>query len=394
MSFRYYKRAWDEPRGDPFDSWGSSVWYFEVDEASYPVRQLERYEHGPGLKYSSVHVEDFYGGLGDQPLDREEFAAFEISKEEFDEAWSSSSVIGKEDPNEDYNAVFSAISRHDADALRAAIASGVDVDAPDPRPYIGHMNTPLHNAANNGDADLVRILLEAGADVDARCADGWTPLMRACNAGLFEVAKLLVEAGADIDAKNSEGYTAYDRVPGDVPELVTFMGLHDELLAVGVMPQARIALRSAAGRPAGMVVICGPAGAGKTTLAEVLKEHATMAMLGDLRMPEDIVEALRRAERDPVVGVVRSGESLRLSSRWHDMGIPHDLISRASVTTVTLRRLPRAEPSVPPSDVLIVEVLGPSGDALTPSLAEEAKALVSAGIVSDHAARFHVPGYE
>jgi hypothetical protein len=221
MTCRYYKRPMDEPRGDAFDSWGHSIWYFEVGEDDYPVRQLERYAHGPVLRYSSVHVEDHYGGLGDQPFDREEFGPFEISKDEFEEAWSVP-IIGKDEPR-DYNEVFRTISSGDVDALRALIAAGHDVNAPDPRPYIGDMNTPLHHAANEGSAALVRVLLDAGARVDARCVNGWTPLIRACNAGALEVAKLLVEAGADIEAKNSEGYTAYGRVPGNAPELLAFM---------------------------------------------------------------------------------------------------------------------------------------------------------------------------
>lgn len=145
MGFRYYKRPWDEPRGDAFDAWGSSVWYFEVGEDEYPVRQLERYAHGPVLRYSSVHVEDHYGGLGDQPLDREELAPFEITKEEFDAAWSVPIIC--EDEPRDYNEVFRAISSADANALRALIAAGHDINAPDPRPYIGDMKSPRRGGA-------------------------------------------------------------------------------------------------------------------------------------------------------------------------------------------------------------------------------------------------------
>ncbi|MBS2018008.1 MAG: ankyrin repeat domain-containing protein [Deltaproteobacteria bacterium] len=182
---------------------------------------MERYAHGPVLRYSSVHLEDHYGGLGDQPLDRDELGPFEIAKEEFEAAWSVP-IVSKDEPR-DYNEVFRAISSADVDALRAVIAAGHDVNAPDPRPYIGDMNTPLHHAASLGSAALVRVLLESGARVDARCVNGWTPLLRACSAGALEVAKLLMEAGADIEARSSEGYTAYGRVPGDAPQLLAFM---------------------------------------------------------------------------------------------------------------------------------------------------------------------------
>ena len=221
MGFRYYRRPWDELRGDALDVWGPSVWYFEVGEDDHPVRQVERYARGPVLRYSAVHLEDEYGGLGDQPLDREEFAAFEISKDEFEAAWAASAVNTAEP--DAYNEVFRAVRNEDLKLLRTVIATGADVNAIDPRPLVGHMNTPLHEAANRGNAALVQILLDAGANIDARCADGWTPLMRACNAKALDVARLLVEAGADIHAKSREGYTAYDRIPGDARELLAFM---------------------------------------------------------------------------------------------------------------------------------------------------------------------------
>lgn len=126
-------------------------------------------------------------------------------------------------PDEAYNDVFRAIASADMAALRAALLAGTDVNAADLRPYLGHLNTPLHHAASLGNAEMVRVLLDAAANVDARCADGWTPLMRACNAGALEATRLLVEAGADLEAENSEGYTAYDRIPGNAAALLAFM---------------------------------------------------------------------------------------------------------------------------------------------------------------------------
>ena len=91
MNVRYYRRPWDESRGDAFDAWGRSVWYFEVAEDGYPLRQIEQYEDGHVLVYDAAHAEDEYGGLGDQPLDRHELAAFEITRDEFFAAWGASS---------------------------------------------------------------------------------------------------------------------------------------------------------------------------------------------------------------------------------------------------------------------------------------------------------------
>lgn len=88
MTRRYYKRPWDETRGDDHDSWGRSVWYLEIDEEGLPARQIEQYENGQVLKYDANHQEDQYGGLGDLPIDRDDFAAYEITAEEFVAAWA------------------------------------------------------------------------------------------------------------------------------------------------------------------------------------------------------------------------------------------------------------------------------------------------------------------
>lgn len=33
---RFFRRAWDESRGDRYDGWGTSDWYFELDDEGYP----------------------------------------------------------------------------------------------------------------------------------------------------------------------------------------------------------------------------------------------------------------------------------------------------------------------------------------------------------------------
>lgn len=84
---KYYKRQWNESRGDDYDDLGTSIWYFEVDEKGYPNRQIEKYESGKVLKYDEENIEDEFGGLGDKPLDLHDFEEFEITKEEFDKEW-------------------------------------------------------------------------------------------------------------------------------------------------------------------------------------------------------------------------------------------------------------------------------------------------------------------
>jgi hypothetical protein len=87
---KYYKRKWDETRGDEFDSWGASMWYFEIGEDKYITRQIEIYENGNRLKYHNDKRFDDYGGLGTGPLDVIEFEAFEIDKDEFEMEWRKS----------------------------------------------------------------------------------------------------------------------------------------------------------------------------------------------------------------------------------------------------------------------------------------------------------------
>jgi hypothetical protein len=170
--------------------------------------------------------------------------------------------------------------------------------------------------------------------------------------------------------------------------------LAEELQRSGVASDAARVVERVVGRPAGLVVLCGPTGVGKTSLGDVLAQLARVKMLGDLRMPHEIVGGLHQAESEVVVAVVRSGESRGLSLRWRDMGIPVALVHRASVATVTLRRLPRLTPVAGASThLLVVEVLGPDGCLLTGSLVEEARTLVSAGLATEEAARSSVPEY-
>ena len=80
---RYFKRLWDETRGDQFDHWGTATYYFEIGSDGYPNRQIQIYENGNALSYDTSHIDDKYGGLADQPLDIDEFEAFEIDETEF-----------------------------------------------------------------------------------------------------------------------------------------------------------------------------------------------------------------------------------------------------------------------------------------------------------------------
>ncbi|WP_146210182.1 hypothetical protein [Vitiosangium sp. GDMCC 1.1324] len=92
---RYFKRPWDESRGDEYDHWGTSVWYLEVDAEGGVSRQLTVFENGSVLKYDEARPEDRYGGLAHTTLDLEEdgFLPFEIDRAEFESAWQRKRTI-------------------------------------------------------------------------------------------------------------------------------------------------------------------------------------------------------------------------------------------------------------------------------------------------------------
>ncbi len=92
---RHYKRFWDESRGDANDDWGTSTWYFEVDDERYASRQIEVYENGNVLKYDAGLASDDYGGLSGPQFDEAEYAEFEISAQHFERVWSSTKAINR-----------------------------------------------------------------------------------------------------------------------------------------------------------------------------------------------------------------------------------------------------------------------------------------------------------
>ena len=88
MSVRYYEFRWDEGRGDAFDEWGASTWYFEVDEAQVR-RQIEVYDHGPTLRYGPDRSEDEYGFLTTEAFRPDDYPGREPSPAEFEHLWSA-----------------------------------------------------------------------------------------------------------------------------------------------------------------------------------------------------------------------------------------------------------------------------------------------------------------
>lgn len=80
---RYFRRPWDEDRGDAYASWGTSVFYLAVDASGDVRRQVEVYASGVVLDYDADHDADQYGMLTYAELDLDEFVPFEITEQEF-----------------------------------------------------------------------------------------------------------------------------------------------------------------------------------------------------------------------------------------------------------------------------------------------------------------------
>ena len=129
-----------------------------------------------------------------------------------------------------------AAQRRDLDAVRALLADGHEVDAPqadgatalawaahrddlamadallragaDPDAANDLGVTPLMLAAENGGAPMVERLLGAGADPNRARPAGGTALMMAARSGGTAAVRRLIAAGADIDAAARGGQTA------------------------------------------------------------------------------------------------------------------------------------------------------------------------------------------
>jgi len=91
---RYYKRRWEQGRGDQFDVWGPADYFFEVDDGGVVLRQMEVYANGTVLRYDSGHVEDEYGQLTDQPLDLVAMRPHLADKTAFETVWPPGLTAG------------------------------------------------------------------------------------------------------------------------------------------------------------------------------------------------------------------------------------------------------------------------------------------------------------
>jgi hypothetical protein len=83
----FYRREGHELRGDRYDFWGNSEWWFDVDDQNHAVRQIELYSTGPMKRYSTSHPEDEASGLTSEPFDVTEWLPFRVEPAAFEALW-------------------------------------------------------------------------------------------------------------------------------------------------------------------------------------------------------------------------------------------------------------------------------------------------------------------
>lgn len=88
MKLIHIKRKWNETRGDEFDHWGNSTWFFEAEKDGTVKRQVEEYTIGIRLRYDSEKSYDNYGMLSEVELDLSDSEFEAISETDFNNKWT------------------------------------------------------------------------------------------------------------------------------------------------------------------------------------------------------------------------------------------------------------------------------------------------------------------
>jgi len=110
---RYFKRHWNEGRGDELDAWGPATYFLEARPNGSVTRQVEVYSDGHVLAYDELLLEDRFGGLADQPLDLDTVAGFEVDQATFEAAWSVTPSNCRVSRPGDSKAVFHRMHSHE-----------------------------------------------------------------------------------------------------------------------------------------------------------------------------------------------------------------------------------------------------------------------------------------
>lgn len=98
MNRRYFRRRWDESRGDQFSSWGPAVCLFETDGSLSALRQVEVYDGGQRLRYGPGHLADEFGSLAEGAVfgPQDDPTEYEIASAQFDSEWSQGRRVRRE----------------------------------------------------------------------------------------------------------------------------------------------------------------------------------------------------------------------------------------------------------------------------------------------------------
>ena len=110
--------------------------------------------------------------------------------------------------NNDGSAIWFALEKDNADALRALLEAGADLKTMPTPPLLNHALSLLGEAARNGYLDEIDLLIDHGISVDSAGEDGTTALMEAVYWKKNEAAAKLIARGANVNLQDKEGCTA------------------------------------------------------------------------------------------------------------------------------------------------------------------------------------------
>jgi len=189
--------------------------------------------------------------------------------------------------------LIEAVKQGDAQAIRAALKTGADVNQPEgdgatALHWAAHRDsveivtlllgagaktqvandlgiTPLHLAAANGNVATLKLLLEKRANANAAAASGLTPLMEASRSGSVDAVRLLIAHSADVNARESaRGQTAL---------MWAVSRQHPEIVKVLIENKADIGARTES-RPVQVMLDRGPRRAVKTSAQDARQVQA------------------------------------------------------------------------------------------------------------------------
>jgi ankyrin repeat protein len=148
--------------------------------------------------------------------------------------------------------IWTAAKKGNLPAVKAFLAKGTKVDAPDP----DGGSTALSMAALAGQAQTVNFLISKGANVNIKHKDGGSPIHGAAFLGHAETVKILLDNGANPNSQNNKGETPldtasleWDQIKGFVRLAAGFLQIQVDMDAVKAgRPKAAAHLRAAGGK--------------------------------------------------------------------------------------------------------------------------------------------------